>query len=518
MRAVNNVTFIGRSGSNNCADPIGPTILSIGGRDATGASSRTVYRSLDARRWTLEPPTFSPPRHFTSCDIDETALAYIIGGHTEGPSGEAVLLNDVWKSSVVSELDSWRRLTAAAPFSAREEHLVLIANSTALRREVIYVIGGKTSCTNANCYNGANSNDLWASSDQATSWTQINARPPFGPRWGHGGVVTSAGVLVVWGGMNSPTGLYEDTTTYRDVWASFDGGYNWHECNVPGTAAQKLWIRGEQGAVLNAAGQLVLAAGYGYGAPPETAFQVRYRDVWRTTFSLQDTRELAARCGGVGVIPAAGPGMRTWPGTAVSDRNTLTFTPITRRAPWSPRIQPELALMRQPRTYVSSVDGTTATTGPDWLVMFEGSIRRGTNARSAENDVWASAASNGSSWALISGIAYYSLNGEQHSAQADSSFSPRGGAANCEDPSNDDVAAHTHTTAVPNTQHGLCSHPLCRCVVVSLHSCTRWPACCTPMAGCARRPTRCGTAAMQSSGCRGRVQASAPSASGPPAW
>ena len=186
VRAVNNVTFVGRSGSNNCADPIGPTILSIGGRDVTGASSRTVYRSVDARRWTLEPPVFAPGRHFTSCDIDETALAYIIGGHTEGANGEAVLLNDIWKSSVVSDLDSWRRLTAAAPFSAREEHLVLIANSTALRRELIYVIGGKTQCTNFDCYDGFNSNDVWASSDQAQT---VDAgqrapalRPALGPR------------------------------------------------------------------------------------------------------------------------------------------------------------------------------------------------------------------------------------------------------------------------------------------------------------------------------------------------
>ena len=238
--------------------------------------------------------------------------------------------------------------------------------------------------------------------------------------------------------MNSLTGAYTATTTYRDVWASFDGGYTWRECNVPGTDAQKLWIRGEQGAVVNAQGHLVLAAGYGYGSPPEAGFQVRYRDVWRTTFSLEDTRALAARCGGLNAIPAAGAGMRTWPGAALNERNVMSFTAITRRAPWSARIQPEITLMRNSRSYVSSVDGTTATTGTDWLVMFEGSIRRGTNSRSAENDVWASADS-GVTWALISGIAYYSLHGLQRSAQADSSFSPRGGAANCEDPSNDDL-------------------------------------------------------------------------------
>ena len=187
---------------------------------------------------------------------------------------------------------------------------MLVANAPHLKREIVYVIGGKVTCTNSDCYDGMNSNDVWASSDAGETWAAVNARPPFGPRWGHGGWVNKDGVLIMWGGLNALNGLYGSTTTYREVWASFNGGYDWHLCPTPPNA---LFLRGEQGATVNANGQLIMVGGYAYAENGQP--QVRYNDVWRTDFSVENTEALAQRCGGASVvIPPEGVGMRRWRG------------------------------------------------------------------------------------------------------------------------------------------------------------------------------------------------------------
>ena len=436
VSAVNANSFSGRSGSNNCEDPVTSIVYSIGGNGVNGSPSNTVYRSTDGLTWTAQQTTFTPPRYFSSCDVDEAGHVFVIGGNTV-LNGQSVLLNDVWQGSVRSGGGQWRRLTDAAPFAGREEHLVLVAYSPVIKRELLYVIGGEVQCLNTDCSDSRDGNDVWASSDYGLSWAVITATPPFGERWGHGGVVTASGVLVMWGGSTSNSGAYADTYTYREVWASFDGGFQWHSCTLPSPLQDRLFIRTEQGAALNFQGQLVITAGYAYAENGQ--FQVRYRDVWRSTFSLNDDLALADRCGGASVIPSAGPGLRRWPGVEQPNaRTTLTFTPLTLRAPWSARIQPAFLLMNQSRTYISSVDGTTASTGPGWLLMYEGSLISTYNANSNENDVWSSADS-GRSWSLISGIARQSNSGYRPSTYPNSSFRSRAGSGNCEDPASDDV-------------------------------------------------------------------------------
>ena len=323
----------------------------------------------------------------------------------------------------------WRPQTTAAPFAAREEHLVLVGYSSFWKTEIIYVIGGRVTCTNANCYDGVMANDVWASSDYGITWAALNANAPFSPRWGHGGWITREGVLLVWGGLNTPTGLYDNTITQRDIWASFDGGFTWSQCATADTA----WIRGEQGIAVNANGQLVLVAGYAYQENGQ--FQARYNDVWRSDFNVENTANLADRCGGG--VPAAGPGLRRWPGVGATPANTLTFTPATMRAPWSPRYKAGLLLMSTPLSY-KTVDGTTANTGPNWLLMYEGMGLVSSIATSNENDVYASA-DNGHSWTMIAGNSQRGQRGSITSAYPDTSFSGSISSANCEDPTTDDV-------------------------------------------------------------------------------
>ena len=435
--AVNFNSFMGRRGSNNCGDPMSDILMSLGGVNMlTNVASTNSYHSFDGETWNLRGGTFAPGRHFSSCDIDESGHGFVIGGHTSNPAvPQDTLLNDVWVTSALWTYNPWRRITAAAPFATREEHLVLVASNTHLRGrpEVIYVIGGKVTCINSDCYDGMNANDVWISSDAAESWTLMTLRAPFGPRWGHGGWVNQDGALLMWGGLNSADGTYGSTVTWREMWLSLDGGYEWNLCPTPPNAR---FLRGEQGATVNANGQLILVGGYAYAE--DNNFQVRYNDVWRSDFSVENTTTLAARCGVA--IPAAGVGLRRWPTTTTIPANTMTFSPLTRRAPWSPRIQPALLLMSAPRTYINPTDMSVGTTGPDWLLMYEGSLTAGAGPTGNENDVYASV-DQGRTWILISGIARLGTQGDKMSAFPDSSFRATSGAGNCEDPTSDAVYA-----------------------------------------------------------------------------
>ena len=403
--------------------------VSLGGVLPSGVATSEVFYSSNGLSWSLAfggmPRFFSPNRFFSSCDVDESGLLFVIGGHSIRADGQHFLLNDVWQNDARPVFGS-NLITASAPFSPREEHLVLVADNSFLKTDIIYVMGGQTTCMSCDCSDGVSINDVWASSDGARSWTAVNTRPPWGPRWGHSGIVTTAGVLLVFGGLHSMTGLYQDTVTYRDMWASFDGGLQWCACSLP---PNKLFIRGEQGVAINGDGRLVITAGYSYAE--NGTFQMRFNDVYRSTFSVENPQEVARRCGGADVIPATGIGLRAWPGAVPVSPNNVTFSPVIKRAPWSQRTtSPGLYRMTQPRTITNPTDGSTASTGPNWLLLYGGAGN--------ENDVYASA-DDGVTWTLIAGISSGGVYGRRESAHPLTSFPPTFYTCSCEDPGNDDV-------------------------------------------------------------------------------
>ena len=242
-------------------------------------------------------------------------------------------------------------------------------------------------------------------------------------------------MILVLGGSNAPDGRFQTTYSYRDVWASFDGGYNFQECTLPsGGDAAKQYIRTEQGVTINREGKLIIATGYSFD--PTVPTRYGYQDVWRTPFSVENTTILASMCGGPGVIPRAGPGIRTWPQSAqVDPLTTIVMHAQTRRAPWSARIQAGFLVMEKPMTYVQVATGLTVSTAPGWLLLYEGSPTIGSIN---ENDIWASA-DNGATWDLIGGVTRFGSGGYHQSKLWDRSFRARGGSSQCEDPTNDDV-------------------------------------------------------------------------------
>ena len=299
--ALPNSSFDAVAGSTNCEDPTSDAIFSLGGLDvATLQVSTEVWRSDDGLHWSKMPqPTFSPGRYFSSCDVNRQQHLLTMGGYSANDG----LLNDVWSYAD----GSWKLVTARAPWPARGEHLVLIGNSAGLQRaELIYVMGGTTRSD----FLMEQSNDVWASSDEGYSWVQITDHAPWQPRWGHVGAITAAGVLLVIGGVNNPDPQQRNLmTTYKDVWASFDGGYTWGQCDVR-DGDTNAFIRGEQAVALTDAEELLLGTGYLYegNAPRED-----FKDMWKSSFSLSNYDALAVMCHSG--IPESGIGLTSWPST-----------------------------------------------------------------------------------------------------------------------------------------------------------------------------------------------------------
>ena len=442
--ALPNSSFFARGGANNCEDPASDYIFSIGGTSRLGGvdlGTNQVWYSSDGKLWRQQDASlsFSPTRYSASCDLDASGHIYTMGGINKDQNNpqSGQLVNDVWSSSIVGPLRAWRRVTAAADWPRRAEHLVVIGESPVLQKEIIYVLGGLIRVDEN--MNGATSNDIWASSDGGITWTVVLPNAPWEPRWGHSGFITAAGVLVVFGGSNSDTGLWSDTYTHNDVWTSFDGGVNWSRCNLPdGDEESRSFVRHKAGIALTEDEEIVMASGIIYPRGAGPAGIREFRDVWKTPFKLSDTRDLSVRCNAN--IPARGIGLRTWPRNVKPADTVFAMTAQTRRAPWSARASPALLVMQKPITFRQVADKSLVSTPPNWLLMYEGSLAVASDGISApsENDVWASG-DEGQTWNLISGISYNGSRGYQESTQPYSSFIHRRLSNNCEDPSNDDV-------------------------------------------------------------------------------
>ena len=63
-------------------------------------------------------------------------------------------------------------------------------------------------------------NDVWRSTDQGATWTQVSANAEWSARYGFGSVVLADGSVVLMGGGDG-------STLWNDVWRSTDQGATW---------------------------------------------------------------------------------------------------------------------------------------------------------------------------------------------------------------------------------------------------------------------------------------------------
>ena len=452
LSALPNTSFISRAGSTNCEDPTSDRVYSIGGQYAGMQTySNDVWYSEQGLYWNVTQSPFAA-RFFASCDVNSQRHLLLVAGYG-GVEGGDSFLNDVWAMDTDF---TWTQLSAFAPWLPRYEHIVFVGNAPRLgNAELVYVIGGMYEDSDSGLTTFLN--DVWVSSDEGRTWAVVTAAAPFGGRWGAGGVITAAGVLLVGGGAATPTGAYEDTFTYRDMWASFDGGVTWSSCTLPTPATARLFVRAEQSMTLDNSERLFLVSGYEYYPGDD---HKDYNDVWRADFPMSDTVTLARVCNAQ--VPSAGIGLQSWPGGGVTPPRpsssstggggggsggggggvpTTQFSPtlMTEKAPWSARIQPALLPMSNPITYQQVPGGQFVTTPPNWLLLYEGSLASSDdNGIRNENDVWAST-DGGASWNLISGVSWLGATGFTLSALPNASFAARAGSDNCEDPTSDTV-------------------------------------------------------------------------------
>ena len=316
-------SFSGRSASSQCEDPTNDDVFSLGGVLPNEGASNQVWMSTDAISWVLQTGrnSFTPGRSWTSCDIDDHGLMYVMGGLVPGATAaQNRLLNDIWWGS--NQGRTWQRAddpdSEAQHWSPRAEHLVLQHHSALLKVDLIYVMGGWTLYQPPR---QQTTNDVWVTSDGGVTWVELTGKynedaEPSGrvwsPRWGHTGVITEKGVMLVIGGADSRTGLAGDQLSTKDVWASFDGGVNWHACRLPPNPD---WLRTEQSAQLSVDEHLVLASGYLFS---NGSRRIDFSDVWLSNISMSDPAAVAAVCGGEEALPTKGVGLRVWPGSDVA--------------------------------------------------------------------------------------------------------------------------------------------------------------------------------------------------------
>ena len=187
-----------------------------------------------------------------------------------GDTGSRILgkLNDVWRST--DQGATWT-LIGYAGWTKRDGH-----TSVVLPDGSIVLMGGEDGGTS-----GTRRNDVWRSTDQGTTWTQMTATAGWTARRGHTSVTLADGSIVLMGG--------SDGSRRNDVWRSTDQGATWTQM----TPAAGWTGRNSHTSVALPDGSIVLMGGYD-GA--------RRNDVWRST-----------------------------------DQGT-TWTPMTATAGWTPRI------------------------------------------------------------------------------------------------------------------------------------------------------------------------------------
>ena len=117
----------------------------------------------------------------------------LMGGSSSSYSGYK---NDVWRS--VDKGMTWTQVTGSAPWSGRSSHI-----SVVLPDSSIVLVGGRTSSSTYE-------NDVWRSTDEGATWTQIIANETRIGRYSHSSVALPDGNIIIMGGYS---GSYK-----CDVW------------------------------------------------------------------------------------------------------------------------------------------------------------------------------------------------------------------------------------------------------------------------------------------------------------
>lgn len=165
-----------------------------------------TWRSTDAgTTWTRINASSGWRQRFAQSSVVLPNGTVILTGGMALGSG---FVNDVWCSNDGGV--TWTQVNASAGWKPRYQHATV-----ALSDGSVLLIGGGTGM---NYYN-----DVWRSADAGATWTEINASAGWSGREGHTSVVAHDGSIILMGGGNAISSLR------NDVWRSTDNGTTWTE-------------------------------------------------------------------------------------------------------------------------------------------------------------------------------------------------------------------------------------------------------------------------------------------------
>jgi len=186
-----------------------PPKLSVSYGFADGSSiTNDVWRSTDnGITWTLVNASagWSARSYQRTVVMPDGSIVLLGGADTNG------IKNDVWQSTDNGTI--WTEVTGSAGWSARSYP------SSVVMPDGSIVLAGGEDITGVK-------NDVWRSTDSGATWTQVNASAGWAPRYGHSSVAMPDGSIVLLGG-------FDGLVSYmNDVWQSTDNGATWTQVNA----------------------------------------------------------------------------------------------------------------------------------------------------------------------------------------------------------------------------------------------------------------------------------------------
>ena len=199
-----------RFGQSSVVMPDGSIVL-IGGETNNGYVSNDVWRSEDmGNTWTqLNSNPGWLPQSGQSYVILKDGSIVLIGGAKPniGDISHMTFIhyNEVWRSTDAGT--TWTLINASVGGSPRGGQNCLV-----MPDGNIILLGGRVG-------GDGRSNDVWRSKDGGATWTMINDKRGWSPRYGQSSVVMPDGSIVLMGGW--------DGEMENDVYRSTDEGAHW---------------------------------------------------------------------------------------------------------------------------------------------------------------------------------------------------------------------------------------------------------------------------------------------------
>jgi PKD repeat protein len=255
MRLLDAASWIPRASGSSVVLPDGSIVLMGGsGGGVSGPDLNDVWRSADdGMTWNEMTPNaqWAPRQDFSAVAMPDGSIVVMGGGLDNGQD-----YNDVWRST--DDGATWNEMTPNAQWAPRQDF-----GAVAMPDGSIVVMGG------GGGYNQYY-NDVWRSTDNGATWTEMNASPGWTPRSGLNSVVLQDGSIVIMGGTSLDQSPFE-YIYFNDVWRSTDNGATWTEMT-----SNAGWVPREQASSMTMPdGSIVLLGGTGNGFWGQ--------DVWRST-------------------------------------------------------------------------------------------------------------------------------------------------------------------------------------------------------------------------------------------